>query len=115
MTSDADHDSPTGARTDAGRPRSRRLLIVLTLVALCVAGAVIWWPRAASAPVNVLLITLDTTRADRIGCYGYAPARTTAIDEVAADGVVFENAYVSVPVTLPSHAGMLTGLYPAEN
>lgn len=82
------------------------------LVAL--AAAALWSLRPAPRP-NVLLITLDTTRADRIGCYGYTPARTTAIDALAAAGVTFHNAAVTVPLTLPSHASMLTGLYPPEN
>jgi arylsulfatase A-like enzyme/Flp pilus assembly protein TadD len=61
---------------------------------------------------NVLLITLDTTRADRIGAYGYCPAKTPAIDRVAKEGVLFKNTYAPVPLTLPSHASILTGTYP---
>jgi arylsulfatase A-like enzyme/Flp pilus assembly protein TadD len=62
--------------------------------------------------LNVLLITLDTTRADRLGCYGYAGARTPNLDRLAAEGVRFENAYCPVPLTLPSHASIMTGLNP---
>ncbi|MEW6747105.1 MAG: sulfatase-like hydrolase/transferase [Planctomycetota bacterium] len=61
---------------------------------------------------HVLLITLDTTRQDRLGCYGYASAHTPNLDALAADGVRFENAYTCVPITLPSHTSMLTGNYP---
>lgn len=64
---------------------------------------------------RVLLITLDTTRADRIGCYGYDKAQTPAIDEIASAGVRFENAFTQVPLTLPSHATLMTGTYPAVN
>jgi arylsulfatase A-like enzyme/Tfp pilus assembly protein PilF len=64
---------------------------------------------------NVLLITLDTTRADRIGCYGHVPARTPALDELAARGVLFDRAMAQVPLTLPSHATILTGRYPREH
>lgn len=64
---------------------------------------------------NVLLITLDTTRADRLGCYGYAPAATPTIDAFAASGTLFENAFAQVPLTLPSHASMMTGRYPKEH
>ena len=64
---------------------------------------------------NVLLITLDTTRADRLGCYGYAGARTPALDRLAARGVLFEQAVCSAPLTLPSHATILTGLLPPEH
>jgi arylsulfatase A-like enzyme/Tfp pilus assembly protein PilF len=64
---------------------------------------------------NVLLITLDTTRADRIGCYGYAGASTPNLDALAAAGVRFENAYCPVPLTLPSHASILTGMNPVRH
>jgi arylsulfatase A-like enzyme/Flp pilus assembly protein TadD len=59
-----------------------------------------------------VLITLDTTRADRLGVMGDPAARTPTLDDLAARGVVFERAYSSVPLTLPSHTTMLTGLEP---
>jgi arylsulfatase A-like enzyme/cytochrome c-type biogenesis protein CcmH/NrfG len=61
---------------------------------------------------NVLLITIDTLRADHIGCYGYKQIKTPNIDSLAADGARFERAFAVVPVTLPSHTTMLTGTYP---
>jgi arylsulfatase A-like enzyme/predicted Zn-dependent protease len=61
---------------------------------------------------NVLLITLDTTRADHLGSYGYAAAETPRLDELAADGVLFENAMTPTAFTLPSHSSIMTGLYP---
>ncbi|MBU0678193.1 MAG: sulfatase-like hydrolase/transferase [Verrucomicrobia bacterium] len=64
---------------------------------------------------NLIIITLDTTRADRLGCYGYEKALTPALDSLAQNGVLFEQAYTSVPLTLPSHATMFTGLYPPEH
>lgn len=64
------------------------------------------------APWNVLLVTFDTTRADRIGAYGRASARTPNVDALARDGVVFENTYSSVPLTAPSHSTILTGKLP---
>ncbi len=67
------------------------------------------------ARTNVVLITLDTTRADRLGCYGYAKAETPTLDALAAQGTLFENAYAQVPLTLPSHATILTGRYPKEH
>jgi choline-sulfatase len=67
------------------------------------------------APLNVLLVTLDTTRADRLGCYGYAGARTARLDRLAAEGVRFEHAFADAPITLPSHASLLTGLHPFEH
>ena len=63
---------------------------------------------------NVLLITLDAVRADRLGCYGYSAADTPALDSLAASGVRFAHAFAQSPLTLPSHATMFTGLYPEE-
>jgi arylsulfatase A-like enzyme len=66
----------------------------------------------ATRPQGILLITLDTTRADRLGCYGYDRAETSNLDRLAAGAVLFRNAQAPVPVTLPSHASMFTGAYP---
>lgn len=65
-------------------------------------------------PRNVLLITLDTTRADRIGVYGYAAARTPNLDALARSGVRFDDATVQAPITGPSHASILTGMLPGR-
>lgn len=70
-------------------------------------------PRPANTPV--LLITVDTLRADRLGCYGAKRVLTPAMDSLAADGVRFENALAQVPITLPSHAVILSGTYPMFN
>ena len=64
---------------------------------------------------NVLLITLDTTRADHLGCYGYAPAKTPNLDRLARGGVRFARAYCPAPLTLPSHVSIMTGLYPVTH
>jgi arylsulfatase A-like enzyme len=68
----------------------------------------------AAAAANVLIITLDTTRADRLGAYGYAAARTPALDALAREGARFDNAAAVAPITGPSHAGLFTGKYPAR-
>jgi arylsulfatase A-like enzyme/Tfp pilus assembly protein PilF len=69
--------------------------------------------RSGVAPrPNLLLITLDTTRADHLGAYGDRRARTPNIDRLAAGGIVFERAITAAPLTLPAHASLLTGLYP---
>lgn len=68
--------------------------------------------RTAARPSTIVLITIDTLRADRLGAYGWASARTPAIDGLAARGVRFDRAYATAPITLPSHASLLTGLYP---
>ncbi len=61
---------------------------------------------------NVLFVTLDTTRADRIGCYGNDDIETPGIDRLAQEGVLFSSAVAPSPTTLPSHSSMMTGLYP---
>ena len=68
--------------------------------------------RAANDLPNVLLITIDTLRADHLGCYGYNQIRTPIIDQLAATGIRFTNAYSVMPITLPSHAVILTGSFP---
>jgi len=88
------------------------LMIVLCLVSMilhlcCRSGA-------GKSIDRVILITLDTTRADRLGCYGYGKIKTPNLDQLATEGILFENAICQVPVTLPSHISMLTGLYPPE-
>jgi arylsulfatase A-like enzyme/Flp pilus assembly protein TadD len=66
-------------------------------------------------PLNVILITLDTTRADHLGCYGSNAGASPAIDRLARRGVRFEQADSAVPLTLPSHATILTGLLPQRH
>src|SRR5262249_36102641 len=61
---------------------------------------------------NLLLITIDTLRADHVGAYGYTRARTPTLDGLAAVGARFDRAYAAAPITLPSHATLLTGRYP---
>ena len=63
-----------------------------------------------SPPPNVLLISIDTLRADHLGCYGYPRATSPAIDRLAAAGVVFEDAWSTTSWTLPAHLSLLTGL-----
>ncbi|MCJ7644572.1 MAG: sulfatase-like hydrolase/transferase [Candidatus Aminicenantes bacterium] len=64
---------------------------------------------------NVLLITLDTTRADHLGCYGYASAKTPNLDRLAREGIRFTRVCCPAPLTLPSHASIMTGLYPVTH
>ena len=59
---------------------------------------------------NLLFVTFDTTRADHLGCYGYATAHTPTIDRLAATGAIFDHAVAPVSATLPSHCTMMTGL-----
>ena len=75
-----------------------------------------WRYARASAPLNgpIILISIDTLRADHLPVYGYTHVRTPAIDALAADGVVFERAYSHSPQTLPAHVALLSGRLPFE-
>ena len=108
------------------RPSPGTLIIIFAAaVALCV---LIWFVlRPGKAPSqkvlgmwkdlgvekpNVILVTLDTTRADRLACYGYSGVKTPALDALAGRGVLFEQCASSSPLTLPSHSTIMTGMYP---
>lgn len=69
-------------------------------------------PSSPVEPPSLVIITVDTLRADRVGAYGWAAARTPIMDGIAARGVRFRRAFAAAPITLPSHASLLTGLYP---
>ena len=97
-------------------------------VCLVVAGALGLWlstrmSRPATLPASVgsfpgasvVMVTLDTTRADRLGCYGSSAGLTPFLDSLAARGIVFEQAQTVAPVTLPAHASMMTGLTPIKH
>jgi arylsulfatase A-like enzyme/Tfp pilus assembly protein PilF len=84
----------------------RRLALLAALAAGCLAGC------ADSAPRSVVLISIDTLRADRLGCYGNPDGLTPNLDRLAAEGVVFTDATAPTPVTLPSHTSLMTGRYP---
>ena len=94
-------------------PSGPRLALAILVCASCGgAGSPGSASSAADGP-SVLLVTLDTTRRDRLGCYGHEAARTPRIDALAESGVRFENAFSHVPFTLPSHASLFTGIHPA--
>ena len=85
--------------------------LVLAALAFSLAAG----PLAAAAPPakpNILLITVDTLRADRLGCYGSKTVRTPAVDALAARGALFTRAFAHTPSTLPSHTNILLGLTP---
>jgi len=105
--------SPAGA----GSRRRRRAAIAAAaaLVALASAAAYLAFrssSRRLPAARNIVLITLDTLRSDRLSCYGSRLVDTPNIDGFAAEGVRFTNAASPVPLTLPAHASIMTGLYP---
>jgi choline-sulfatase len=70
---------------------------------------------AAAAPPNLLVVTIDTLRADRVSAYGFAAGTTPALDAVAREGILFEDAVVHAPLTRPSHASLFTGRLPFEH
>ena len=93
----------------------KRILQFVAAVAVslqCVHAATV--PPRRPRP-NVILITIDTVRADHIGCYGASGIKTPTLDGLARDGIVFERAISQVPLTWPSHAAILTGTYPFQN
>jgi choline-sulfatase len=69
-------------------------------------------PSSRAIPRHVLLVTIDTLRADRLGTYGWTEARTPILDSLARRGTRFTRAYATAPITLTSHATILTGRYP---
>jgi len=109
-------------KTGAGlvpTPRKKLRLLVFAALFVVIAGFIVVFRiilRPAGVKkdpgLNVLIVTLDTTRADRLGCYGYPKAGTPNLDALAAGGVRFENAICQVPLTGPSHCSLFTGAYP---
>src|SRR5689334_18818107 len=111
--------------------RSAALLIVIAIGVAVAAG--IWFartrpittssgvdvgalPRGVSRDrLNLVIVTFDTTRADRIGAYGSHEVETPTIDRLAAEGVVFEQAVSVAPLTLPAHSSIFTGKFPPEH
>ena len=101
------------------------VFVILAGLALVAAGVGVMRRRSAKATeaidsgalrgANVLLVTIDTLRADHVGAYGGAGGLTPTIDRLAAEGLRFETTYAHVPLTLPSHASLLTGAYPFVN
>lgn len=93
----------------------KHLVTATAAVILAVAGAIAIVYRRPPAPRYVILVSIDTLRADRLGCYGYSKIRTPHIDRLAAEGVLFENAATSTPLTLPAHCSILTGMTPLRH
>src|SRR3954466_13846355 len=108
-------------------------LIVLIVVAVVAIAAGTWFVRTrpirtaagidvgtlprgvARDRLNLVIVTLDTTRADRIGAYGSHEAEPPTIDRLATEGVLFEQAVSAAPLTLPAHSSLFTGRFPPEH
>ena len=69
----------------------------------------------ARRPKNVIIFTLDTTRADRLPAYGFSSVDTPALDALAREGLVFESTTSVAPLTRPAHASLFTGLFPPRS
>ncbi len=94
---------------------SRVVLVAALMVFFASAyGAAQQHPHPGGSP-NVLLITIDTLRADHLSCYGYHLQTSPHLDRLASHGVRFENAYTAIPLTGPSHISMMTGLFPQQH
>src|SRR3954462_148023 len=103
---------PAGAFGVGGRKRYFWALTFLTLAVGCRSHVSESSLATPSSRPNVLLVTIDTLRADHVGSYGYDKASTPTIDALARRGVRFETAVAHVPLTGPSHASILTGQTP---
>ena len=92
---------------------SRTILLLGALLAATSCGASDE-PDAPATP-SVLILSLDTTRADALSCYGGQGTSTPNLDRLAQEGTLYERAYTSAPLTLPAHASLMTGLYPVRH
>ncbi len=94
--------------------KPKRITAIIIAMAIIIStGLLIRQYLLTSRPIqNVILISIDTCRADFLGCYGYPMNTTPNIDALAKQGLLFENAISPVPFTLPAHCSMLTGTIP---
>jgi len=100
-------------------PRSRRTIVIAAACVLAVAAGVsLMWQRSRGGPAAgtpVILISIDTLRSDHLPAYGYDKVSTPHLDVFRKDAILYEHAYSHCPLTLPSHASMLTGRLPADH
>lgn len=93
--------------------RLSRLVAPVTALAVVASGLV--KDKLPTRPSNVVVISLDTTRADRLPAYGFSGMTTPALDRIARQGMVFDCAETVAPLTLPAHTSLFTGLYPPHH
>jgi arylsulfatase A-like enzyme/Tfp pilus assembly protein PilF len=96
-------------------PSAKKLVLLVAAIFLFRDQTLAKSSPVGKVPPNVVLVTIDTVRADHVGCYGAPDVQTPTMDTLASDGIVFDNAIAQVPLTLPSHAVILTGMYPFQN
>jgi arylsulfatase A-like enzyme/Tfp pilus assembly protein PilF len=87
----------------------KKIIVGVGITAVVLIFFAVFWTRPRP---NVLLVSVDTLRPDHLGCYGYEHVQTPNIDMLASEGALFTDVSSSVPLTLPSHATLVTGLYP---
>jgi arylsulfatase A-like enzyme len=105
---------PIGGAWERRRELFRRI-VRLAALGLGLAGAVSCRRGEVFFRAPVVVISIDTLRADHLPAYGYSRVSTPALEELQSDSILFENAYSHVPLTLPSHVTLLTGLLPPQN
>jgi arylsulfatase A-like enzyme/tetratricopeptide (TPR) repeat protein len=93
-------------------PKKRPALAALGLAAIAALSYFLVLERRASHPWNVLLVSIDTLRADHLSCYGAEDVATPNLDRLASEGVLFERVLTVAPATLPAHASLFTGTTP---
>ncbi len=93
-------------------PRARHFALAACAAAALSSCAEEFQAGVEGGVENLLLVTFDTTRADRVGCYGYEAASTPVLDALAEEGALFERCIAPAPLTLPSHSTLLTGFQP---
>ncbi len=93
----------------------RAILAVLVSIAALAGGCAPGEQAAQTISPNVVLVVIDTLRADRLGCYGYDRLTSPNIDAFAAEGTLYTRAIAAAPWTVPTHASLFTGKYPFEH
>jgi arylsulfatase A-like enzyme/tetratricopeptide (TPR) repeat protein len=127
---------PTKGAERGSRRGRKGILVILAMAGIAAVGGLAYLLISGGLPVpgaklaaekrklfgrldprdfNVLFFTLDTTRADHLGCYGYPYIETPNIDDLAAKGFLFRHVTSQAPLTLPSHSSIFTGTYPCYN
>jgi len=94
------------------KPRSGPVAVAVIVVMAVALSFMAIRLRSGRTPTAIVLVSIDTLRADRVGAYGSDARLTPNLDRLAAKGVVFENAWTTAPLTVPAHTSMLTGLLP---